>query len=75
MLGRCVAAVLLATIAGSAAAQGGSLQTESPQPPVVGEAARDFTLSRLDGSAVTLSTLRATGPVVVLMLRGWVGYQ
>ena len=74
-VGRSVAAALLATIVGSAAAHGGSSQVGPAQPPVVGEAARDFTLSRLDGRAVTLSTLRPTGPVVVLMLRGWVGYQ
>jgi peroxiredoxin len=41
----------------------------------VGDAARDFTLSRMDGKAITLSALTGQGPVVVLMLRGWVGYQ
>jgi len=44
-------------------------------PPAVGEAARDFTLSRIDGRPITLSALTKQGPVVVLMLRGWVGYQ
>ena len=44
-------------------------------PPAVGEAARDFTLSRIDGKPITLSALAKEGPVVVLMLRGWVGYQ
>ncbi len=44
-------------------------------PPVIGEAARDFTLRRIDGQVVTLSALEKSGPVVVLMLRGWVGYQ
>jgi peroxiredoxin Q/BCP len=43
--------------------------------PVVGEKAKDFTLARLDGTAINLASLRAQGPVVVLMLRGWVGYQ
>jgi len=44
-------------------------------PPAVGDAARDFTLTRLDGQPVSLSALAKSGPVVVLMLRGWVGYQ
>lgn len=43
--------------------------------PAVGDKARDFTLARLDGTPVTLAKLRERGPVVVLMLRGWVGYQ
>lgn len=45
------------------------------QPPAVGEAARDFTLNRIDGKPIALSALTTQGPVVVLMLRGWVGYQ
>ena len=45
------------------------------QPPAVGDALRDFTLSRIDGRPTTLSALATQGPVVVLMLRGWVGYQ
>lgn len=44
-------------------------------PPAVGESARDFTLRGLDGQAVALSSLEKSGPVVVLVLRGWVGYQ
>lgn len=44
-------------------------------PPVVGEKARDFTLTRIDGKKVQLTALAKNGPVVVLMLRGWVGYQ
>ncbi len=44
-------------------------------PPAVGEEARDFTLTRIDGRPIALSVLTQQGPVVVLMLRGWVGYQ
>jgi peroxiredoxin len=36
---------------------------------------RDFALSRLDGRRIHLAELTKQGPVVVLMLRGWVGYQ
>jgi peroxiredoxin len=43
--------------------------------PAVGDRAKDFTLNTLDGTKVTLSSLYKKGPVVVLMLRGWVGYQ
>ena len=51
-------------------------QASAPaQPPAVGDAARDFTLSRIDGKPIALSALTKEGPVVVLMLRGWVGYQ
>lgn len=45
------------------------------QPPAVGDRARDFTLNRLDGKPITLSALTQEGPVVLIMLRGWVGYQ
>jgi peroxiredoxin len=46
-----------------------------PVPPAVGEKLGDFTLKQLDGKSITLSELNKSGPVVVLMLRGWVGYQ
>lgn len=44
-------------------------------PPAVGDKARDFTVNRLDGTPIRLSALTKEGPVVMLMLRGWVGYQ
>jgi hypothetical protein len=68
--GFAVAAGVLAFVPAGVFAQ----STPTAQP-AVGEAARDFTLHRLDGQAVTLSSLEKSGPVVVLMLRGWVGYQ
>jgi len=43
--------------------------------PGVGDKAADFTLSALDGSAVTLSTELTHSPVVLVLLRGWPGYQ
>lgn len=43
--------------------------------PAAGDTAPDFTLARLDGKKIQLSALAKAGPVVVLMLRGWVGYQ
>ncbi|MEW5984810.1 MAG: redoxin domain-containing protein [Acidobacteriota bacterium] len=62
----------LAWLAPSAAtAQGPAPAT----PPALGDAAADFTLSRIDGKPITLSALAKEGPVVMIMLRGWVGYQ
>jgi peroxiredoxin len=48
---------------------------EPPHPPKVGEAAPDFELADLDGNTVSLKTLAAEKPVVLLVLRGWPGYQ
>lgn len=50
-------------------------QTATTASPAVGDKARDFTLTRLDGKTIQLTALAKTGPVVILMLRGWVGYQ
>lgn len=56
-----------------------SLAAQTAMPPAatpkVGEAAPDFTLTGLDGKAVRLSDEAARGPVVLLMMRGWPGYQ
>lgn len=43
--------------------------------PEVGDKAKDFTLESLDGEDVTLSKLTADGPVVLVVLRGYPGYQ
>jgi peroxiredoxin len=44
-------------------------------PPAVGEKAPDFTLSNVSGKTVRLSEVVATGPVVLVVLRGYPGYQ
>ena len=41
----------------------------------VGEKVKDFTLKDLDDQEVTLSKLTAKGPVVLVVLRGYPGYQ
>ncbi|MDO8541321.1 MAG: peroxiredoxin family protein [Opitutaceae bacterium] len=43
--------------------------------PKVGQPARNFTLSTLDDRTVELRSLTAKGPVVLVVLRGWPGYQ
>src|SRR5262245_20868214 len=44
-------------------------------PPKVGDKAPDFALKTLDDQTVRLSDLTATGKVVLVVLRGWPGYQ
>lgn len=44
-------------------------------PPQVGSMAPDFTLKTLDDQSVRLSDLTATSDVVLVVLRGWPGYQ
>lgn len=43
--------------------------------PAVGQQAPDFTLNTLDGSTLSLSKLSASGHVVLVVLRGYPGYQ
>lgn len=52
-----------------------SICVANEKPPVVGELAKDFTLSTVDGEQVQLSRLQKAGPVVLLVLRGFPGYQ
>jgi peroxiredoxin len=44
-------------------------------PPAVGDKAPDFQLSTLEGKPVSLSELIPLGPVVLVVLRGYPGYQ
>lgn len=45
------------------------------ETPAVGAKAPDFTLSTPEGNPVRLSDLTAKGPVVLIVLRGYPGYQ
>jgi len=49
--------------------------TASADAPRVGDTAPDFTLKTPGGETVRLATLREKGPVVLVVLRGWPGYQ
>ena len=49
--------------------------TRLADPPKVGEKAPDFSLSQIDGRKLTLSAELKSGPVVLIVGRGWVGYQ
>ena len=44
-------------------------------PPAVGEKAPDFTLSTPEGKHIRLSDVTSMGPVVLVVLRGYPGYQ
>src|SRR5712664_2207613 len=53
-----------------------SLQTSTAATtPVVGDAAPNFTLNTLEDKPVDLTQLTAKKPVVLVVLRGWPGYQ
>lgn len=52
-----------------------SLADGTTKPPAVGDAAADFELQSLRGGTVKLSDLIKEGPVVLVVLRGYPGYQ
>ena len=53
----------------------GALASSAAEPPAMGAAAPDFTLKTLDAREVKLSLETARLPVVLVVLRGWPGYQ
>ena len=57
------------------ALSGASVARAAEAPPAVGQMAKDFELTALDGKSVKLSTLNDAGPVVLVVLRGYPGYQ
>ena len=48
---------------------------DTGQPPAIGEQAPDFNLLTLAGEKVHLGELLKSGPVVLVVLRGYPGYQ
>jgi peroxiredoxin len=52
-----------------------SVCASEPQPPQVGSKAPAFSLKDLSGNQVELGELTKKGPVVVVVLRGYPGYQ
>ncbi|MEY2879378.1 MAG: hypothetical protein RLZZ15_1758 [Verrucomicrobiota bacterium] len=65
--------VRLAVLAG--VVLGGAAATRAAEPPQVGGVAPDFSLAAIDGAPVRLAELTTRGPVVLIVLRGWPGYQ
>jgi peroxiredoxin len=62
-----------ATLAGLIVAFSCVLQ--AAEPPRIGDKAPDFTLKTLDDQTVRLSEITSQGNVVLVVLRGWPGYQ
>ena len=52
-----------------------TLAAKAPKPPAVGKKAADFELPALGGGTVRLSQVTRSGPVVLVVLRGFPGYQ
>lgn len=52
-----------------------SIAADKSDRPAVGDEAADFELKTLDAQSVKLSKLVADGPVVLIVLRGYPGYQ
>jgi peroxiredoxin len=63
---------VVTTIVPPAVAAGADMKAS---PPKVGDEARDFKLSGLDGNKFELSSVLEDGPVVLVVLRGFPGYQ
>jgi peroxiredoxin len=73
----------LATIAASpwivaaqpARADAGTVEKTPGTPPKIGDTAPDFELKDLKGASIKLSSMVEKGPVVLVQLRGYPGYQ
>jgi len=70
-----MAASLLASVSNASAKEPAPATRPASARPAVGSVAPDFTLNDLQGQAVSLAGLAEKGPVVVIVLRGWPGYQ
>jgi peroxiredoxin len=70
-----VAALFAATATVTAAEPATRPAATQPHIPAVAERAPDFELWALDDKPVRLAELTKSGPVVLVVLRGWVGYQ
>jgi peroxiredoxin len=67
-----VTVVLLVALAGTSRLHGAGGFGKAPK---IGEKAPPFSLDALDGRRVTLAGEVTRGPVVLVLLRGWPGYQ
>ncbi len=68
--------VLLGMLVAFAPAIAQAEPTTAPAaPPKVGEAAREFSLTDIEGKAIALNDLTKEGPFVLVVLRGYPGYQ
>lgn len=70
-----VAWLAAAMIVASAGPTRGQDATREAGPPVIGAVAKDFKLLGINDKPVELGKLAKAGPVVVVVLRGYPGYQ
>lgn len=71
----CVLPLVVCLAAASASAARSGDDPVKNSTPATGAKAKDFTLRSLERQDVSLKSLTAKGPVVVLVLRGYPGYQ
>ena len=62
-------------LVGSVAAARAEDESEAKQPPGVGSKAPAFALNDLEGKTISLADLLKHGPAVLVVLRGYPGYQ
>ena len=70
-----LAVLTAACLLPSYASASGQMPPTDRATPKVGDKARDFTLQSLDGATVRLSEEVSRGALVLVVLRGWPGYQ
>lgn len=75
MTGRAVVTVLVAAVCLTTLVATAQTVPVASSTPKVGEKATDFELQALEGAKVRLSEEVAHGPVVLVVLRGWPGYD
>lgn len=75
LLGIGMSCCLLAALASCSNARSDEADKETEAIPKVGGKAADFTLMDLEENKVTLSKLIKEGPVALVVLRGYPGYQ
>ncbi len=71
---KLMAIMTLVAISGSGSAFGQG-EFGAAKSPKVGDTAPEFSLKALDDRSLELRKLTAEGPVVLIVLRGWPGYQ
>jgi thioredoxin-dependent peroxiredoxin len=67
--------MVLLLLVGALTVARAAAQSELTKPPAVGDKAPDFVLNDLDGAPVSLGEQLKHGPAVVIVLRGYPGYQ
>lgn len=70
-----ICAALLLAWTGMIAGATNAFAAEAKPIPQVGDTAPDFTLNDLAGEPISLAELRKQSPVVLVVLRGYPGYQ